>query len=72
LVFSTWLTSPTDAVRSTAARLLRVHPLRAGDALQLAAAVLIARGQPAELPFLSLDERLNGAASREGFPAALA
>jgi uncharacterized protein len=63
--------APTDSVRSTAARLLRVHPLRAADALQLAAAVLIAGGQPAELPFLSLDDRLNDAASREGFPVGL-
>jgi predicted nucleic acid-binding protein len=61
----------TEQVRRTAARLLRVHPLRAADALQLAAAVLAADGQPAALPFLSLDERLNDAASREGFPVGL-
>jgi hypothetical protein len=60
--------APTDSVRTTAARLLRVHPLRSADALQLAAAVVVSAGQSADLPFLSLDERLNDAASREGFP----
>jgi hypothetical protein len=29
---------PSDEIRETAARFLRVHPLRAADALQLAAA----------------------------------
>src|SRR6266513_3169712 len=54
---------PSDAVRSTAQRLLRVHPLRAADSLQLAAA----EHEPATLEIVSLDERLNEAASREGF-----
>ena len=58
---------PSDAVRSTAQRLLRVHPLRAGDSLQLAAAIIAAEHEPATLEFVSLDERLNEAASREGF-----
>ena len=61
----------SELVRRTAMRLLRVHPLRAADALQLAAAVLAADGQPAALPFLCLDDRLNDAASREGFPIGL-
>jgi len=47
--------------------LLRVHPLRAGDSLQLAAAIIAAEHEPATLEFVSLDERLNEAASREGF-----
>jgi predicted nucleic acid-binding protein len=58
----------TELLRNTAIRLLRVHPLRSLDALQLAAAVLVADGRPAELPFISLDDRLNDAAAREGFP----
>ena len=58
---------PSDAVRSTAQRLLRVHPLRAADSLQLAAAVIAAEHEPATLEIVSLDERLNEAASREGF-----
>ena len=58
---------PVDPVRRTAQRLLRVHPLRSADSLQLAAAILAAEREPATLPFVSLDERLNDAAGREGF-----
>lgn len=58
---------PTDAVRSTAQRLLRVHPLRAADALQLAAAVVAAEHEPASLEMIVLDDRLAEAAEREGF-----
>lgn len=58
---------PVAAVRSAARRLLRVHPLRAADALQLAAAVVAAEGQPASLGIVTLDERLAVAARREGF-----
>ena len=58
---------PTEAVRVTAQRLLRTHPLRAADALQLAAAVVAADRSPADLPFVCLDERLGEAAEREGF-----
>jgi predicted nucleic acid-binding protein len=59
---------PSDHVRTTAQRLLRVHPLRAADALQLAAAVAAAEGHMSSLPFVSLDQRLVDAARREGFP----
>ena len=58
---------PVAAVRSAARRLLRVHALRAADALQLAAAVVAAEGQPASLGIVTLDERLAAAARREGF-----
>ena len=58
---------PVAAVRSTARRLLRVHPLRAADALVLAAAVVAAEGVPASLDLVTLDERLAAAARREGF-----
>jgi predicted nucleic acid-binding protein len=44
-----------------------VHPLRAADALQLAAAVVAAEGIPASLSIVTLDERLAAAARREGF-----
>lgn len=57
---------PTDAIRSRAQRLLRVHPLRAADSLQLAAALSICAEDPASLAFLSLDQRLSDAARREG------
>lgn len=58
---------PAEVVRTRARRLLRVHPLRAADALQLAAALAAAEGRPDALPFVCLDGRLNGAAEREGF-----
>jgi predicted nucleic acid-binding protein len=58
---------PTAALRGTARRLLRVHPLRSADSLQLAAAVIASEGLPASLPIVTLDERLAGAARREGF-----
>jgi predicted nucleic acid-binding protein len=58
---------PVAALRTVARRLLRVHPLRAADALQLAAAVVAAEGQPASLGIVTLDERLAAAARREGF-----
>jgi predicted nucleic acid-binding protein len=58
---------PVDQVRSTAQRLLRVHPLRSADSLQLAAAIVAAEHEPPTLEFVSLDERLHDAASREGF-----
>lgn len=58
---------PHDEVRETAARFLRVHPLRAGDALQLAAAFVAASRRPSSLDFVVLDERLVAAAQKEGF-----
>jgi predicted nucleic acid-binding protein len=58
---------PTEALRDGARRLLRVHPLRSADALQLAAALAAAEGRPSTLPLVSLDERLSAAAEREGF-----
>lgn len=59
---------PVDAVLENARRLLRVHPLRAADSLQLAAAVLASEGRPSTLEFVCLDDRLVTAAQREGFP----
>ena len=58
---------PSDTVRETAARFLRVHPLRAADALQLAAAFLAAERRPGSLEVITLDERLGAAARKEGF-----
>lgn len=58
---------PVAAVRQTAVRLLRVHPLRTADALQLGAAIVAAEGHPGTLPLVTLDERLAQAAEREGF-----
>jgi hypothetical protein len=58
---------PADVLRQTARRLLRSHPLRAADALQLASAILAAEGRPATLEFVCFDVRLSAAAQREGF-----
>ena len=58
---------PSDLVRDQATRLLRVHPLRAADALQLAAALVAAEHRPESLPLVTLDLRLREAALREGF-----
>jgi len=57
---------PGDAIRELALRLLRVHPLRAADALQLAAALEWA-GSPVSDAFVTFDGRLSAAARREGF-----
>ncbi|HEX9632229.1 MAG TPA: PIN domain-containing protein [Gemmatimonadales bacterium] len=66
-VRGTWFeVQPGDAVREQALRLLRLHPLRAADALQLAAALEWA-GSPPEGGFVTFDDRLREAAQREGF-----
>ena len=48
-------------------RFLRVHPLRAADALQLAAAFIAAERRPSSLEVVTLDDRLAAAARKEGF-----
>src|SRR5207249_3300080 len=58
---------PVEAVRTRAEQLVAVHPLRAADALQLAAALVWARGKAVGLEFVSLDQRLRRAARGEGF-----
>lgn len=57
---------PGDGIRDQALRILRLHPLRSADALQLAAA-LEWGGSPPDGQFVSFDERLSTAAQREGF-----
>jgi hypothetical protein len=57
---------PSDEIRETAKRLLRVHELRPTDVLQLAAAVFVSEARPSTLKFISLDERLLADARREG------
>ena len=58
---------PGNEVCAKALRLLAVHPLRAADALQLAAALLWTREIPGGRDFVCLDERLRTAAILEGF-----
>ncbi|MDX2052536.1 MAG: type II toxin-antitoxin system VapC family toxin [Polyangiaceae bacterium] len=54
------------AVRSRAQQLLARHALRAADAAQLAAAMLVADPDPSSLCMVVLDRRLAEAAVREG------
>jgi predicted nucleic acid-binding protein len=58
---------PTEIVRERAERLLAVHPLRAADGLQLAAALVWAEESPRGLEVVCLDRNLSDAALREGF-----
>lgn len=58
--------SPSAELRRQAQRLVRVHPLRAADAIQLAAALVWAGPSPAGA-FVTFDERLALAARLEGF-----
>lgn len=59
---------PVETMRMTSKRFLRVHDLRAADALQLAAAFHAAEGHPSSLEVVCLDDRLVVAFQREGFP----
>ena len=62
---------PGEACRRAAERMLRVHALRAADALQLAAALIAADHDPSRLAIVCLDQRLNEAARKEGFTSAV-
>lgn len=68
LLSASWLEiEPLEQVRKRAIRLLRVHPLRAADALQLAAALTASGEDPERMDLVSSDDRLSAAARREGF-----
>ena len=58
---------PGEGLRARAERLLGVHPSRAADAFQLAAALVWSRGETRLHALVSLDERLREAGEREGF-----
>ncbi len=58
---------PSRRIKTVAQRLLRVHPLRAADSLQLASALVASEDDPTSLGFVCFDARLNQAAAREGF-----
>jgi predicted nucleic acid-binding protein len=58
---------PSEGLRELAEELIQRHPLRAADALQLAAAVIWSRRHPRKRAFVCLDSGLGGAASKEGF-----
>lgn len=65
---ASWVSEEDAATVARAAkRLLRIHQLRAADALQLGAAIVIAGPRRTALPFVTLDRRLASAAAAEGF-----
>lgn len=61
------IVAPTEDIRRRAGRLLATHSLRAGDALQVAAALVWCEDQPTGELFVCLDDRLREVAAREGF-----
>lgn len=65
---ASWIeVEPSAEVRDRALRLLRVHPLRTGDALQLAAALVVFQERTVGNRFFTSDLRLAEAAQLEGF-----
>jgi len=66
LVSQALLVPPSDAILVGAVRLVGVYPLRAADALQLAAFLTLCQGDPSRLEFVCLDARLSDAARAEG------
>jgi predicted nucleic acid-binding protein len=64
------IVGPSEILAQAATRALRVHTLRAADAMQLAAAMVCAEGIPGSVPVVCLDQRLRDAAILEGFPVA--
>ena len=64
----TWVeVQPTLAVRIQAVAFLAECPLKAGDALQLAAAWIWCLGEPSDCTFISADKQLTRAATQAGF-----
>jgi predicted nucleic acid-binding protein len=61
---------PSEAIRTSAERLLAVHALSAADAFQLGAALAWCGGATARHSVVTLDDRLRDAAGREGFDTA--
>lgn len=64
------MVAPTARLRERAGRALAAHPLRAADALQLAAALVWSEEAPAGEAFVCLDDRLRDAARRGGLRGA--
>jgi predicted nucleic acid-binding protein len=67
LVRASQVVIDVEPVKALATRLLRLHALRAFDALQLGAALHWAEGHPQGRILHTLDSRLALAAQREGF-----
>jgi uncharacterized protein len=70
-VLNTWTrwseVTAVDVVRRYAERLVETYPLRAADALQLGAALVVAENGSAALTFVTFDRRQAEAAEHEGF-----
>lgn len=58
---------PSEQVRELAGNLVESYPLRAGDALQLAAALVWCNERPRRRVMICFDERLAHAAEQVGF-----
>ena len=59
--------NPTDEVRQLTERLLHTHNLTAGDAMQLASALVWCDEKPKGRHFICADEKLTLASEAEGF-----
>ena len=59
--------APTEPVRALAASVLGHHDLRAADALQLAAALVVCHEHPRGRTFVCFDAKLADAADAVGF-----
>ena len=57
----------SESLHRTAVRLLKTHPLRPSDALQLGAGLVASNFEAHSVHFLTEDARLKQAAEREGF-----
>lgn len=57
----------SDRLRRSALRVAKNYTLRAGDALQLGAALIASGFEPHSMRFITADTRLKAAAEREGF-----
>jgi uncharacterized protein len=60
----------TPEIAAQARTLLQRHPLRAGDAIQLASCLYLQEQLGEEVPLVAFDGRLTEAARREGLGAA--
>lgn len=67
LTAASHVVADVESVKALATRLLRVHNLKAADAMQLGAALVWAAGRPRGKMLHTLDDRLGVAARREGF-----
>jgi hypothetical protein len=59
--------APTEAVRTLVSSLFEEHDLRAADALQLAAALVLCHEHPRNRAFVCFDAKLASAADATGF-----